>query len=63
MTTPKKPRKKKSPATPPQQIGTLKIRVEEGLTRDARKDGELSDAELDGVSGGLGATHSKFKPE
>lgn len=63
MSTPKKPRKKMPGATPPQQIGTVKIRVEEGLTRDTDQDGELSDADLDGVSGGVGANHSRLKPE
>ena len=63
MSTPKKPGKKMPAATPSQQIGTLKVRVEEGLTLDTKQDGELSDADLDGVSGGVGATTSRLKPE
>jgi hypothetical protein len=62
MSTPKKPRKDTSADTPPEKTGKLKIRVEEGLTQDTNKNGELSDADLDGVSGGIGTT-SVLKPE
>ena len=61
MTTPKKPDQKVPAATPAQQIGTVKVRVEEGLTQDTKQDGELSDDDLNGVSGGI--ANSRLKPE
>ena len=61
MTTPKKPDQKTSDAAAPQQIGPLKVRVEEGLTQDTKQDGELSDTDLEGVSGGI--ANSRLKPE
>jgi hypothetical protein len=62
MSTPEKPREKDSPETASKPIGTLKVREEEGLTRDPGQDSELSDADLDGVSGGI-ANPSRLKPE
>ena len=63
MSTPEKPGEKTPAVTPPQQIGTVKVRVEEGLTQDTKQNGDLSDADLDGVSGGIAATNSRLKPE
>ena len=61
MSTPEKPREKISADTPAEQTGKLKIREESGLTQDTEQESELSDADLDGVSGGIGT--SVLKPE